>query len=73
MMNEVQSYKGLVGQIGALLQDARKNAGRAVNTILVKTYWKIGKHIVEFEQGGKDKAAYGAEMLERLSKDLTLT
>lgn len=72
-MNELQSYKGLVGQIGALLQDARKNAGRAVNTILVKTYWKIGKHIVEFEQGGKDKAAYGAEMLERLSKDLTLT
>ena len=56
-MNEVQSYKGLVGQIGALLQDARKNARRAVNTILVKTYWIIGKHIVEFEQGGKDKAA----------------
>ncbi len=72
-MNELQSYKGLVGEIGALLQDARKNAGRAVNTILVNTYRQIGKHIVEFEQGGKEKAAYGAELLEHLAKDLSLT
>jgi len=70
-MNELQSYKGLVVYIGELLHEARKNAGRAVNTILVNTYWQMGKHIVEFEQGGKEKAAYGAELLERLSKDLT--
>jgi len=31
-----------------------------VNNILVNTYWQIGKHIVEFEQGGKEKATYGA-------------
>lgn len=70
-MNALQPYKSLVTQIGELLQSARKNAGRAVNTILVNTYWQMGKHIVEFEQGGKEKAAYGAELLERLSKDLT--
>jgi predicted nuclease of restriction endonuclease-like (RecB) superfamily len=70
-MNDLQSYKGLVAYIGELLQNARKNAGRAVNTILVNTYWQMGKHIVEFDQGGKEKAAYGAELLERLSKDLT--
>jgi len=70
-MNELQPYKSLVTQIGELLQNARKNAARVVNTILVNTYWQMGKHIVEFEKGGKEKAAYGAELLERLSKDLT--
>ncbi|MBD0367965.1 MAG: hypothetical protein ICV53_17905, partial [Flavisolibacter sp.] len=47
MMNELQPYTGLVSQIGELLQNARAQAGRAVNTILVQTYWQIGKHIVE--------------------------
>ncbi len=48
-------------------------AAYSVNTILVNTYWHIGQHIVEYEQQGKDKAAYGAELLDKLSKDLTLT
>jgi hypothetical protein len=38
---------------------------------LVQTYWQIGRHIVEFEQGGKEKAEYGSELLNKLSKDLT--
>jgi len=46
-------------------------AARTVNTILVLTYWKIGQHIVEFEQDGKEKAGYGTQLFERLSKDLT--
>lgn len=70
-MNEPMPYSGLVARIGKLLQQGRAAAGRAVNTILVQTYWQIGRHIVEFEQGGKEKAAYGAELLDRLSKDLT--
>jgi hypothetical protein len=71
-MDKLQPYQGLVTQIGELLQNARAQAGKAVNTILVQTYWQIGKHIVEFEQGGKDKAAYGSDLLNKLSKDLTL-
>ncbi|MFD1754744.1 YhcG family protein [Rufibacter sediminis] len=64
-------YTGLIKQIGELLQAGRAQAGRAINTILVQTYWQIGQHIVEFEQGGKAKAEYGSELLVRLSKDLT--
>lgn len=40
--------------------------------MLVQTYWHIGRHIVEWEQGGSDKSVYGSELIDRLSKDLTL-
>lgn len=36
------------------------------------TYWKIGRHIVEFEQHGNKKAVYGETLLANLSKDLKL-
>lgn len=70
-MKEVVQYNGLVNKVGELLALGRQNAGRAVNTILVQTYWQIGEYIVEFEQGGADKASYGKELLPQLSKDLT--
>ena len=35
------------------------------------TYWAVGKHIVEFEQKGNEKAVYGTKILTRLSKDLS--
>jgi hypothetical protein len=63
-------YTELIGQIGNLLSVGRQMATQQVNTILVKTYWEIGKHIVEFEQKGNEKAAYGSNLFERLSKDL---
>jgi predicted nuclease of restriction endonuclease-like (RecB) superfamily len=65
-------YNTLISQIGSLLQKGRTQASYAVNEILVQTYWQIGKHIVEFEQGGEIKAEYGDKLLLRLSKDLTL-
>jgi len=40
---------------------------------LVQTYWQISHHIVEYEQGGNAKAEYGAELLNTLSRDLTMT
>lgn len=64
-------YRQLKEQIGELLRLGRDQAAHAVNTILVQTYWHIGRHIVEFEQKGKIKAEYGSELLDRLSRDLT--
>jgi predicted nuclease of restriction endonuclease-like (RecB) superfamily len=69
-MNDLRPYNNLVNSIGDLLAKGREQAGRAVNTILVQTYWQIGRHIVEFEQGGVTKAEYGSELLDKLSKDL---
>ena len=64
-------YHGLVGGIGALLEEARRASARAVNAILTATYWEIGRRIVEHEQQGAARAEYGKELLKRLSADLT--
>ena len=66
----VEKYNLLISDIGRILEEGRKQAIYAVNNILVKTYWEIGKQIVEFEQKGKEKAEYGSELLTSLSKDL---
>lgn len=68
---EQSKYSSLINEIGSLLQKGREQATQSVNTILVQTYWLVGKHIVEFEQGGKEKAEYGSFLFEHLSKDLT--
>jgi DUF1016 N-terminal domain len=52
------------------LQKARENAIKAINTDLVKANLEIGRHIVEFEQQGKEKADYGSALLTNLAKDL---
>lgn len=64
------NYKNLVDQIGVLLQQGRQKAAQSVNTILVHTYWEIGRYIVEFEQNGNERAEYGTQLFERLSRDL---
>ncbi len=64
------TYNKLLESIGATLQKARENAIKAINTELVKANWEIGRHIVEFEQQGKERAGYGTELLVSLSKDL---
>lgn len=59
--------------IAELLNIARTKAYRAVNSIMVETYWKIGQRIVEEEQGGTARAEYGSKLIENLSKYLTDT
>lgn len=63
-------YNELIDNIGLTIERARKNAFKAVNTELVKANWEIGRHIVEYEQHGQERAEYGSELLTRLSKDL---
>jgi predicted nuclease of restriction endonuclease-like (RecB) superfamily len=54
-----------------VLQSARANSYRAVNFIMVEAYWKVGRMIVEEEQQGKQRAAYGTNLLKGLSARLT--
>ena len=39
---------------------------------MVETYWNIGRRIVEEEQQGKERAEYGEQIIEKLSKQLTI-
>ncbi len=64
------NYNGLVSQISETYLQGKQNAVNVVNSELVNTYWKVGQHIVEFEQNGEERAEYGIGLLERLSKDL---
>ncbi len=63
-------YSQLLDSIGLTIEQARQNAIKAVNTELVKANWEIGRHIVEYEQHGQERAEYGSDLLARLSKDL---
>jgi len=58
-------------QIRSILQSARQQSYRAVNTAMVEAYWQIGRRIVEHEQGGDARAAYGQNLLLELSAQLT--
>lgn len=61
----------LYREVRAVLEQARTSAYRAVNTAMVQSYWQIGRLIVEHEQGGRKRAAYGEAVLEELSRRLT--
>jgi predicted nuclease of restriction endonuclease-like (RecB) superfamily len=58
-------------EIKQILEQARQNAYSAVNTAMVESYWLVGKRIVEEEQQGEQKAAYGEAILKNLSIALT--
>ena len=58
-------------QVVALLQNARRQVLRTVNSTMVCTYFEIGRIIVEEEQNGKDRAEYGKQLLKGLSEQLT--
>ena len=64
-------YRDLLQHVGETLENGRAKAAAAVNSAAVGTYWTIGQYIVEYEQAGSIKAEYGAELLKRLSRDLT--
>ena len=61
----------LFERIVAILEEARGNLVRAVNTQMVTAYWLIGREIVEEIQGGEERATYGKQVIESLSARLT--
>ena len=61
----------LFERISALIEESRKRVATAVNIAEVYTKYEIGRHIVEDEQEGKARAAYGKQVLPILSQKLT--
>ena len=60
----------LFARVAAILEAARGNVVRAVNSNMVVAHWLIGREIVETIQEGEDRAAYGAQVLKGLSARL---
>lgn len=57
--------------VSNILEEARRNAKTAVNLSMVYAYYEIGRKIIEEEQQGKNRAAYGTQFLQELSAYLT--
>ncbi|MDZ7876795.1 MAG: PDDEXK nuclease domain-containing protein [Saprospiraceae bacterium] len=66
-----QTLESLYQNIKGLLLEARRRVYYKVNFIMVESYWEVGRMIVEEEQGGKDHAVYGKQILKFLSERLT--
>ena len=64
-------YAGLHKEVVSVVESARRTAARNVNAVMTAAYWEIGRRIVEFEQGGEDRAAYGEALIRRLGVDLS--
>jgi hypothetical protein len=67
---ELSNTLSYIQEIKQILAAARQKAYAAVNTAMVEAYWLVGKRIVEEEQNGNDRAAYGKEILKTLSIEL---
>ena len=61
----------LYERVADILESARAQVARTVNTSMVDAYWRVGREIVEVEQHGHARASYGEEVIARLAKRLT--
>ena len=71
--NEIHEsiQRDFLKNVSDVLLQARKNAKTAVNLSMVYAYYEIGRMIVEEEQHGANRAAYGKQLLKELSAYLT--
>jgi len=65
------SFESFYGRVSEIIEDARGAVYREVNLSMINTYWQIGQVILEEEQKGKERAAYGKAVLEILAERLT--
>lgn len=65
-------FKRLLALFTETHQELQQRATRSVDTSLVIRNWLFGWYIVEFEQGGSDRAEYGANLLKKMAAQLTL-
>ena len=71
-MNEITKREdALFENISKLIDEARKHVKTTVNTAMAYTYFGVGKYIIEDEQQGEKRAAYGKAILKNLSVRLT--
>ena len=62
----------LLGRVVSILEQARQNVVRSVNSNMVVAYWLIGREIVQGVQEGEERAEYGKQLLEGLSEKLQM-
>ena len=64
------NFEALVKHISTIQNTLQAQAAHAVNLALTSRNWLMGCYIVEFEQHGEDRAAYGEQLLKKLEQRL---
>ena len=64
------NFEALVKHISTIQNTLQAQAAHAVNLALTSRNWLMGCYIVEFEQNGEDRAAYGEQLLKKLEQRL---
>lgn len=70
-MEIIVTSENLYKNIAEILSSSRERVLRSINQTMVKSYFEIGRVIVEEEQNGESRATYGKELLKGLSEKLT--
>lgn len=70
MANEMEIYQSIIGDVKNIIESGRQSAYSSVNSIMISTYWNIGRRIVEEEQQGQGRAQYGKKLIKVLSQQL---
>ena len=65
-------FEALVKHISTIQSTLQAQAAHAVNLALTARNWLMGCYIVEFEQNGEDRAAYGEQLLKKLEQRLNV-
>ncbi len=60
----------LLSDVRAIIDDGVVKSYAAVNVLAALTYWRVGRRIVEEEQGGANRAEYGTHLIDELSRSL---
>ncbi len=77
MENEIEKIKvelpdpelvSLADKIVQVIEEGKQALAVSINETIKTTYWRIGQHIVEFEQQGNARAKYGTALLSNLAK-----
>lgn len=70
MANEIAIYQSIIDDVKNIIESGRQSAYFSVNSIMISTYWNIGRRIVEEEQQGQGQAQYGKKLIKVLSQQL---
>ena len=70
-MQDKKSSDKFISQVVQLFRDAKRRMSMAVNMAMVYSYYEAGRMIIDEEQNGSERAAYGKYILQELSSRLT--
>ncbi len=70
-MQDMKNGDNFFGHVVQLFRDAKRKMSMAVNMAMVYSYYEAGRLIIDEEQNGSERAAYGKYILQKLSRRLT--